>query len=123
MGDKTEKGEGGPRPVLELVPSGLKPPSAQKRRLFELPAPDADEAILYQHSVLCQTCLPFRDPGDDVRLWERANGLVNLLLAAGQAFHPDTRRLHRCGVAIRAQAAPGAVSLERRGLAHAIAAD
>jgi hypothetical protein len=98
MGDETEKGEGGPRPVLELIPSGLKPPNAQKRRLFELPAPDADEAILYQHSVLCQTCLPFRDPGDDVRQWERANGLVNLLLAAGQAFHPDTRRFVDVGL-------------------------
>jgi hypothetical protein len=84
--------------VLELVPGGLKPPSAQKRRLFELPPPDADEAILYQHSVLCQTCLPFRDPGDDVRKWERANGLVNLLLAAGQAFHPDTRRFIDVGL-------------------------
>jgi hypothetical protein len=37
MGDETEKGEGGPRPVLELVPSDLKPPSAQKRWLLELP--------------------------------------------------------------------------------------
>jgi hypothetical protein len=96
--DKTETGEGGPRPVLELVPGGLKPPSAQKRRLFELPPPDADEAILYQHSVPCQTCLPFRDPGDDVRKWESANGLVNLLLAAGQAFHPDTRRFIDVGL-------------------------
>lgn len=96
--DKTEKDEGGPRPVLELVPDGLKPPSAQKRRLFELPALNADEAILYQHSVLCQTCLPFRDPGDDVRKWERANGLVSLLLAAGQAFHPDTRRFIDVGL-------------------------
>jgi hypothetical protein len=122
MGDKTEKGGGGPRPVLELVPGGLKPPSAQKRRLFELPPPNADEAILYQHSVLCQTCLPFRDPGDDVRKWERANGLVNLLLAAGQAFHPDAA-IHRCGVALRTQAALSAVSLERRGLAHAVAPD
>jgi hypothetical protein len=98
LADKTEKDEGGPRPVLELVPGGLKPPSAQKRRLFELPAPNADEAILYQHSVLCQTCLPFRNPGDDVRKWERANGLVNLLLAAGQAFHPDTRRFVDVGL-------------------------
>ena len=58
MGNPTDKDAGGPRPVLELVPSGLKPPSAQQRRLFELPAPDADEAILYQHSVLCQTLGP-----------------------------------------------------------------
>jgi hypothetical protein len=52
----TETGEGGPRPMLELVPSGLKPPSAQKRRLFELPAPDADEAIL--HAAFVDVGLP-----------------------------------------------------------------
>ena len=98
MSNKNDKGEGGPRPVLELIPSRLKPPSAQQRRLFELPLPDADEAILYQHSVLCQTCLPFRDPGDTIRQWERANGLVSLLLAAGQAFHPDTRRFIDVGL-------------------------
>ena len=31
------------------------------------------EAILYQHSILCQTGLPYRNPGDDVRSWERRN--------------------------------------------------
>jgi len=98
MGNPTDNDEGGLRPILELVPDRVKPPSAQQRRLFDLPPPDADEAILYQHSVLCQTCLPFRDPGDDVRKWERANGLVNLLLAAGQAFHPDTRRFIDVGL-------------------------
>lgn len=36
MGDE-QRPEDGPRPVLELVPSGLKPPSAQQRRLLELP--------------------------------------------------------------------------------------
>src|ERR1700678_20251 len=101
MGDKhrpEDAKKAGPQPVFELIPSDLKPLSEQKRRLFELPAPNADEAILYQHSVLCQTCLPFRDPGDNVRKWERANGLVNLLLAAGQAFHPDTRRFVDVGL-------------------------
>jgi hypothetical protein len=98
MGNPTDNEECQLRPVLELVPDRVKPPSAQQRRLFELPPPDAEEAILYQHSVLCQTCLPFRDPGDDVRQWERANGLVNLLLAAGQAFHPDTRRFIDVGL-------------------------
>lgn len=98
MGNETEEGEGGPRPLLELVPSAFKPPSAQQRRLFELPAPGSDEAILYQHSVLCQTCLPFRDPGDQVRSVERANGLVSLVVAAGQAFHPDTRRFVDVGL-------------------------
>jgi hypothetical protein len=46
MGNPTDKDEGSPRPVLELLPTGLKPPIAQKRRLLELPPPDADDAIL-----------------------------------------------------------------------------
>ena len=59
MENKTGDDEPGLRPVLDLMPESLKPPSAQKRRLFELPSPDADEAILYQHSVLCQTACRF----------------------------------------------------------------
>jgi hypothetical protein len=98
MAKKANKDGDGLKPILELVPDRIRPPSAQKRRLFELPPPNADEAILYQHSVLCQTCMPFRDPGDEVRQWERANGLVSLLLAAGQAFHPDTRRFFDVGL-------------------------
>jgi len=98
MSDKKEDQKPPLRPVLELVPDSLKPPSAQQRRLFELPPAHADDAILYQHSVLCQTCLPFRDPGAEVRNWERSNGLVNLLVSAGQAFHPDTRRFMEIGL-------------------------
>src|SRR5208282_363846 len=85
MGNKKGKDEGGPRPVLELIPRSLQPPSAQQRRLFDLPL-DADEEILYQHSVLCQTCLPFRDPGDEVRLWARRNGFLKLEVQAGRAY-------------------------------------
>ena len=32
------------------------------------------EEITYQHTVLCQVCLPYRDPGDAVRKWERDTG-------------------------------------------------
>jgi hypothetical protein len=73
------------RPVFELAPKALKP-SARQRRLLELPLPNADDPILYQHSVLCQTCLPYRDPGDEVRLWSRRNGYVKLELQAGRAY-------------------------------------
>ena len=57
---------------------------------------DASEAtrsepdeVLYQHSIMCQTGLPYRNPGDDVRIWERANGKAKLKVIAGEAFHPD----------------------------------
>lgn len=45
--------------------------------------------IAYQHTVLCQTYLPYRDPGDHVREWERENGRVMMSLEAGKAMHPS----------------------------------
>jgi len=54
--------------------------------------------ILYQHTVLCQTCLPFRDPGDEARTWERLNGLVHLKILAGEAMHPEQGHLVPVGL-------------------------
>ena len=44
--------------------------------------------IVYQHTVLCQTVMPYRNPGDDVRLWQRAQGVAHLEIQAGRAFDP-----------------------------------
>ncbi len=65
-----------------------KPLSRVKERLLALPLPsdDEDAAILYQHSVLCQTCMPYRDPGAEVRAWQRSNGRVSLRIQAGNAY-------------------------------------
>lgn len=49
------------------------------------------EEIAYQHSVLCQISLPYRNPGDDMRLWQREQGAVSLLVEAGRTQHPNTR--------------------------------
>ena len=103
-----KRGEGGlvkagdiltPRIVRQI--SG---PTPIQRRLidtatahFEQP-PDQKRSLLYQHSVLCQTYLPYRDPGDEKREWERLNGDVHLLVKAGEAMHPETRRLVRFGL-------------------------
>src|SRR4051812_38148322 len=38
----------------------------------------AAERVVYQHTVLCQTVLPYRNPGDAVREWEREQGAVAL---------------------------------------------
>jgi hypothetical protein len=94
--------EPGLRPVLEILPRTLKPRRTLRDSLRTvdpfLVDPNADGPILYQHSVLCQTCLPFRDPGAEIRTWERFNGIVSLVVAAGQAFHPDTRRFVDVGL-------------------------
>lgn len=79
----------GPKPVNDLLPQKFKQPGAAIQRLFDHPPlveSDSDETILFQHSVLCQTCLPYRDPGEEVRMWNRRNGLVRLEVQAGRAF-------------------------------------
>lgn len=43
--------------------------------------------ILFQHTVFCQTVLPYRDPGPEVREWKREQGDVRLLLEAGKAYN------------------------------------
>ena len=49
---------------------------------------DDPSEVLYQHSVLCQTYLPPRDPGTSIR-WERRNGDICLIVNAGEILNPD----------------------------------
>ena len=56
------------------------------------------EAIAFQHTVLCQTCLPYRDPGADVLRWEREQGAVSLLVNAGEAKDPSTGKYVQQGL-------------------------
>ena len=76
-------------PARELLPTVLKPEhkplSTIQERLVSLNE-DQDSAIIYQHSVLCQTCMPYRDPGSQIRAWQRSNGRVSLLIQAGNAY-------------------------------------
>lgn len=68
-------------------------PSQVKRRLIKSAvAIDADDpdVIVYQHTVLCQTCLPYRDPGAAaVRRWQRSQGFARLEVEAGRALDPE----------------------------------
>ena len=79
----------------------LTPPSRVQRRLIhsaiEIEADDPD-AILFQHTVFCQTGLPYRNPGDAVRIWERMNGHVHLKVLAGDAMHPQKGQLVPLGL-------------------------
>jgi hypothetical protein len=68
--------------------------STRARRMGRLldhgDATDSDpESILYQHTVFCQTGLPYRNPGNDVRVWNQVNGGVHLRVMAGAAMHPE----------------------------------
>ena len=76
---------------LKLPP--VRPLGRVKQRLIrsavEIEA-DNPESLLFQHTVFCQTGLPYHDPGAAVREWERAQGSVALKVQAGEAHNPET---------------------------------
>jgi hypothetical protein len=80
-----------------VQPETIKPLTPIQDRLLAMPNAEASE-IVYQHSVLCQTTMPYRDPGDEVRLWERTNGNITLELQAGRLMDPSTRKFVDVGL-------------------------
>ena len=69
------------------------------RRSVEIRArPPVTDDLLYQHTVLCQTVLPFRDPGPDVRIWEREQGNIRLYIEAGKIYDRATDKLQQLGL-------------------------
>jgi Plasmid encoded RepA protein len=89
--------------ALKAIKRRVTGPTPLEQRLidgavFRIENPDEPQSLLFQHTVLCQTCLPFRDPGDEIRTWERLNGNVHLEVNAGKAMHPDQGRLVALGL-------------------------
>jgi hypothetical protein len=89
-------------PVQVVTPAlrrALGGPSPIEARLLAAAAnDDGNKSILYQHSILCQTSFPYRDPGSNVRLWERRNGQVHLEIEAGRAMHPTQQKIVDIGL-------------------------
>ena len=52
---------------------------------------DDPDRLTFQHTVLCQTAMPYHDQGN-LRRWERRNGRVTLEIEAGRALDPRTGR-------------------------------
>lgn len=64
---------------------------AQERLLEAGAAIRADPGpIDFLHTVLAQTGLPFRNPGDGIRLWDRRQGNAVLAIEAGRIVDPRT---------------------------------
>ena len=79
----------------------VKPLSKVQRRAIKASVDiemDPPEQISYQHTVLCQTSLPYRNPGKDVLRWEQKQGAVHLLVNAGEALNPDTEEYVQLGL-------------------------
>jgi hypothetical protein len=73
-----------------------RPLSRIQRRLIE-PRPEEDD-LVFQHSVFCQTGLPYRDPGQSIRLWERRQGAASIRILAGEIADPKTQRFLEVGL-------------------------
>lgn len=56
------------------------------------------EDAAFQHSVLCQAFLPYRDPGDDKRMWDYRQGKARLLLEAGRVYNLKSEKWEEVGL-------------------------
>jgi hypothetical protein len=59
---------------------------------------DNEARLSFQHTVFCQIGLPYRNPGNDVRLRQRTQGDVLLEVQAGRVAHPATRNTVEVGL-------------------------
>ena len=60
--------------------------------------PGTIEDAIFQHSVLCQTFLPYRDPGQEKRIWQHKQGAVSLAVQANEAINPATGEFQFIGL-------------------------
>ena len=72
--------------MIGQLKTAARGPTPIQQRLLDTVVAQAEEpdlrSLLYQHSVFCQTSLPYRNPGDDALTWERSNGDVQLEVIA-----------------------------------------
>jgi hypothetical protein len=82
--------------------TGEGPGERKRRRLLDAAAASVTvvdpEILAFQHSIFCQTGLPYRNPGPEVREWERINGGASLIVSAGKAFDPANKRWVQLGL-------------------------
>lgn len=72
-----------------------------KRKLVETGAAlrlDGPAELDFLHTVLTQAGLPYRDPGDAVRVWSRRQGAVSLRVEAGAVADPATGDFREVGL-------------------------
>lgn len=78
-----------PQPKPPDKPPRPNPIRERMRREAEEIARQEARKALYQHTIFCQTCLPYRDPGAEIRIWKQSQGAALLEIEAGRAFHPE----------------------------------
>jgi len=56
------------------------------------------ERIDFLHSIQCQCGIPYKNPGDHVREWDRKQGGASLRIEAGSAIDPQTGEFVKLGL-------------------------
>jgi hypothetical protein len=56
------------------------------------------DRIDFLHTVQCQCGIPYKNPGDDVREWDRKQGNTSLRIEAGSAIDPTTGDFVKLGL-------------------------
>src|SRR5207302_5029218 len=56
------------------------------------------DRIDFLHTVQCQCGIPYKNPGDDVREWDRKQGHTSLRIEAGSAIDPRTGEFAKLGL-------------------------
>jgi hypothetical protein len=56
------------------------------------------ERIDFLHTIQCQCGIPYNNPGDDVREWDRKQGGAALRIEAGSALDPSTGKFVHLGL-------------------------
>lgn len=87
--------------VTEEIISAAKPLTRKQKKLIDAGTAIRTaraEKIDFLHTVQCQCGLPYRNPGDDVREWDRKQGFASLRIEAGSALDPRSREFVKLGL-------------------------
>jgi Plasmid encoded RepA protein len=81
-------------------PSHLMLTPTQRKRLDAATAirSHRPEQIDFLHTVQAQCGIPYGDPGNDIREWERKQGMATLRMEAGSAYDPATGEFIKMGL-------------------------
>ena len=58
-------------PAVRAATKGRTPSRVQRRLIEPYDDSEAARELAFQHTAFCQTSLPYRDPGDEMREWQR----------------------------------------------------
>jgi len=76
-----------------------------------------EQEIVYSHSTMCQTCMPFVDLGEQ-REWKSINGASLVMIEAGQVFNPEIGDMQKVGLPYGAKPRLILFYLNRQAVLH-----